>query len=295
MLLSAFLRSAKEPNLASFQAAIILFRSLTLCSQRRQLELLLFKNARDTTIPASSTSFYATLATPMKLVCKSHFVGDVVVIRGVGRIVAGEEIQTLRLETEKSLLETKKFVLQLKGVAYIDSGGLGGLVRLLGTLRAAKGDLKLCELSLFLKRVFDATDLKGLFEIYGTEKEAVQAFCRPPQALAQDSKTPRPKVICVDTSGDLLAYLSAVLKRSNYQVYTAKFLSDATTLARSTRPRLAVCGPSTQENPRAFEKFRQADPCMQILVLPEDFQASEAGQAGSNLVEQIGALLSTQQ
>jgi stage II sporulation protein AA (anti-sigma F factor antagonist) len=228
----------------------------------------------------------------MKLICKSHQIGDVVVVRCVGRIVAGEESQSLRLEIEKSLLETKKFVLHLGGVAYIDSGGLGALVRLFGTLRAARGDLKLCELSPFLKRVFEATDLKGLLEIYGTEREAVEAFCHRPQELAKDSSGSRTKVICVDSNGDLLAYLSAILKRCDYQVYTAKFLSDATTLVKSTRPRLAVCGPTTQENPRAFEKFRQADPCMQILVLPPDFQASEAGKAGSNLVERIGALLS---
>jgi len=227
----------------------------------------------------------------MKLICKSHQIGDVVVIRCVGRIVAGEESLPLRLDIEKSLLETKRFVLHLGGVAYIDSGGLGALVRSLGTLRAARGDLKLCELSPLLTQLFQATHLKGIFEIYGTEREAVEAFRHRPHALAQDSSGSRPKVICVDSSSDLLAYLGAILKRFDYDVYTAKYLSDATTLVRSTHPRLAICGPATQQSEKAFEKFRQADPCMQILVLPPDFQASEVGKAGSSLVEQIGALL----
>lgn len=228
----------------------------------------------------------------MKLVCKSQYIGDVVVVRCEGRIVAGEEVQSLRQEIEKSLLETKKFVLQLSGVAYIDSGGLGAMVRLLGTLRADRGDLKLCELSPFLMQVFEATDLKGLFHTYKTEREAIEAFSHRPQESAQVSQGSRPKVICVDSSSDLLAYLSAILKRCNYQVYTTKHLSDATTMVKSTHPRLAICGPATQESVQAFEKFRQADPAMQILILPADFQASEAGQAGSDLVERIGALLS---
>src|SRR5262249_32335748 len=154
-------------------------------------------------------------------------------------------------------LETKKFVLQLAGVAYVDSGGLGALVRLLGRLRAARGDLKLCELSPLLVQVFEATNLKGLFDTYGGEAEAIAAFSRRPQTFAQDSADSRPRVICVDTSGDLLAYLSALLKRCKYEVYTAKLLSDAATLVRSTHPQLAVCGPSTQESFVAFEKFRQ--------------------------------------
>jgi anti-anti-sigma factor len=230
----------------------------------------------------------------MKLVCKSQFIGDVVVVRCEGRIVAGEEAQSLRQEIEKLLLETRKFVLHLGGVAYIDSGGLGAMVRLLGTLRADRGDLKLCELSPFLMRVFEATDLNGMFHTYPTEREAIEAFSRRPEESVPVSRSSRPKVICVDSSSDLLAYLSAILKRCNYQVYTTKHLSDATTLVRSTHPRVAICGPATQESVcvQAFEKFRQADPAMQILILPPDFQASEAGQAGTNLVEQIGAMIS---
>jgi anti-anti-sigma factor len=61
--------------------------------------------------------------------------------------VAGEEVHSLRLEIDKFQLQTKKFILQLADVAYIDSGGLGAIVRLLATLRSARGDLKLCQLS----------------------------------------------------------------------------------------------------------------------------------------------------
>ena len=227
----------------------------------------------------------------MKLVCKSQKIGDVVVVRCEGRIVVGEEAQSLRLEIEKSLLETKKFVLQMTSVDFLDSGGLGALVRLMGTLRAAGGDLKLCQLSPFVRQVFEATNLKAVFHTYEAENEAIAAFSRRAPLTAQPSPSSRPIVICVDSSSDLLAYLGAILKRCNYEVYTAKLLSDAATLVRSTRPHLAICGPTTQESALAFEKFRQAHPAMQILILPADFHASEAGQSRAELVQQIGALL----
>lgn len=230
----------------------------------------------------------------MKLVCKAVKIGDVVVVRCTGRIVVGEEVQSLLRKIEEWELETKKFVLQLAEVAYVDSGGMGALVRLLGKLRAARGDLKLCELPPFLMQVLEVIRLKGLFETYATEREAIVAFSHRPQAGAQGPLGTRPKVICIDSSSDLLAYLSAMLKRHEFDVYTAKFLSDATTLARSTHPRVAICGPTTQESAVAFEKFRQANPGMQILILPPDFDASEAGQAGSSLVERIGAMFGPQ-
>jgi hypothetical protein len=143
-----------------------------------------------------------------------------------------------------------------------------------------------------LLQVLAATNLIGVFHICGTESQAIAAFSGRPPSASQTAPALRPRVICVDSSSDLLAYLGAILKRCNYEVYTAKLLSDAATLVRSTRPRLAICGPTTQESALAFEKFRQAHPGMQILILPPDFHASEAGQTGSELVERIGALLS---
>jgi anti-sigma B factor antagonist len=227
----------------------------------------------------------------MKLLCQSQKIGDVVVIRCEGRIVVGEEVRALQLEVEKFRLETKKFVLQLEAVAYIDSGGLGAVVRLLGTLRAARGDLKLCQLSPFLLQVFEATNLKSIFHTYGTEAGAVAAFSQRRSDPLQHPPTSRPKVICIDSSSDLLAYLSALLKRCDYEVYTAKFLMDAATLVKTMRPSLAICGPTTQASTAAFEKFRHADPEMQIFLLPSDFHATDAGQAGLDLVAQVRSLL----
>jgi anti-anti-sigma factor len=227
----------------------------------------------------------------MKLVCQSQKVGDVVVIRCDGRIVAGEEVRTLLLEIERFRLETNKFVLQLAAVAYIDSGGLGAIVRLLGTLRATRGDLKLCRLSPFVMQTFAATNLRGLFHTYGEENEAIAAFSKRHAAPAPVAAASRPKVICIDSSSDLLAYLSALLKRCDYEVYTAKFLMDAATLVKTMRPRLAICGPTTQASPAAFEKFRHADLEMEILLLSSDFHATDAGQAGLDLVEQVRSLL----
>ena len=235
-----------------------------------------------------------TCGAPVQLNLQSQFRGDVVVIRCSGRIIASDEARALLLEVEKHTLETKKFVLQLEDVSFLDSGGLGTLVRLVGTLRAARGDLKLCQLSPFLKKVFETTKLSGVFHVYASEKEAIDAFSQRqqhPQASLHPSK---PKVLCVESSGDLLAYLSALLKRSGYDVFTTKNLGDATTFVNATKPALVICGPSAQTNGPLFERFRLSHPKVELLLLPRDFQATEASEASLNLLNRIQAQLHPQ-
>jgi anti-anti-sigma factor len=227
----------------------------------------------------------------VQLNLQSQFRGDVVVIRCSGRIIASDEARALQLEVEKHILETKKFVLQLAEVSFLDSGGLGTLVRLLGTLRAARGDLKLCQLSPFLLRLFETTKLAGVFHAYATEKEAIDAFPYR-QHLPQGSPHPsKPKVLCVEDSADLLAYLSVLLKRTGYDVFTAKNLGDAATFVKATKPALVICGPGAQTNGPLFERFRFSHPNVELLLLPLDFHATEAAEAGLNLVNRIQALL----
>jgi anti-anti-sigma factor len=75
----------------------------------------------------------------MRLTLQSQKREDVVVIRCQGRIVAGAEVEALQLELEKQtkipgtdFLAVKLVVLNLAEVNYIDSSGLGTLVRMLG-------------------------------------------------------------------------------------------------------------------------------------------------------------------
>jgi anti-anti-sigma factor len=227
----------------------------------------------------------------MQLELQHQFCGDVVVIRCRGRIVAGEEAQSLLKECEKRTLETKRFVLQLQEVNFLDSGGLGALVRLLGSLRAHRGDLKLCQLSPFLLKVLSTANLSAIFGIYASEKEAIDAFSQHhhrPHGAPQPSKL---KILCVEDSADLLAYLSVLLKQSGYEVYTTKNLADATTFMRATKPAMVICGPAAQANHSMLDKFRNTHPNVELFLLPPEFVATDACEASMHLVSQIQALL----
>jgi len=116
----------------------------------------------------------------MQLTLQSEKTGDMVVVRCSGRIVRGEEAQFLQREMEKLTERTNKIVLQLAEVNYVDSGGLGVLVRLRGVLREAKGELKVCQLQPFVREVLRVTNMLIVFHPYASEKDAIDAFSVQP-------------------------------------------------------------------------------------------------------------------
>jgi anti-sigma B factor antagonist len=95
-----------------------------------------------------------------------------------GRIVFGEEATALRESLKALLQSTREVVLNLADVAYLDSGGLGMLVGVYSSARAAGADIKLTGLGQRLRDVLQITKLVTVFEVYDTEQEAIGAFHR---------------------------------------------------------------------------------------------------------------------
>jgi anti-sigma B factor antagonist len=100
----------------------------------------------------------------------------VTIVACTGRIVFGEESSGLRDGLKKLLETTKRIVLNLSGVTYIDSGGLGTLVGVYSSARAQGADIKLTGLGQRLRDVLAITKLATVFEVYDTEQEAIAAF-----------------------------------------------------------------------------------------------------------------------
>jgi anti-sigma B factor antagonist len=102
-------------------------------------------------------------------------VDGVMVVDCSGRLVFGEESAYLR-DTLKGLLTTNKnLVLNLSGVNYIDSGGLGTLVSLYTSARTVGGSIKLANLTQRVGDLLQVTKLLTVFDTYDSEEKAVAA------------------------------------------------------------------------------------------------------------------------
>ena len=231
----------------------------------------------------------------MQLTLHHHKSGNVTVIVCKGRLITGEETRTLQSEIEKLTLASKNVVLQMEGVNFIDSGGLGALVRLRGVLRASHGDLKLCALSPFVRQVIEATHLQQVFQPLATEHDAVHSFSTHHESPTQGFSSKNTKILCVDPSSDLLAFLHALVDRLGYEGFTSRHVSDAVTMMKIRKPHLVIFGPGLHSNETANEKIRQSDPNVRFLQLDSDFSTVDATETGAKLAERIRALLPSPQ
>lgn len=226
----------------------------------------------------------------MPLSLKTRAVGEVEIVQCEGRIVAGREAESLREHVTGLLRDYRDIVLHLGDVVFIDSSGLGMLVRLLTSTRRISGDLKLCNVPPDIHKVLKVTSLTTLFDVHESEEAAVSAFYG---RTGHAGRTPvaGPSVLCVDQSADVLAYLREFLRNAGYNVLTNNNLRDALILVRATRPQLLVLGPSLQASPGTMQAFRTACSSLPVVELGKEFSTLEAGQAASELMENLKALL----
>jgi anti-sigma B factor antagonist len=224
---------------------------------------------------------------------QTRSVGDIGVVSCNGRIVEGDESAALDRYVRELLPLQPHVVLDLTSVPFIDSSGLGLLVRLLTRARAAEGDLKLCAVDPRVQEALRVTRLKTILPCYDTEADAVSAFYQrddfadAPIRLEVD-------ILCVDRSPDVLAYTREVLKQAGYGVTTASNLPDALTLLRATRPRVVVIGSElhsarTSGTSQIFNELADAG---RVVELPPNFSREDAGEAARNLLGQLADAIS---
>jgi len=113
----------------------------------------------------------------MPLKIDTREVAHVTILDITGRIVLGEEIGDLRDAVRALVAEgKKKIILNLAGVDYIDSSGVGELVGSFTTVRNAGGELKLLNLTQKVHDVLHVTKLYTVFDIKDDEFTAVRSF-----------------------------------------------------------------------------------------------------------------------
>ena len=226
----------------------------------------------------------------MRLSLDTREVGRVTIVHCNGRIVAGGESEALREHIVHLLRDRRSIVLHLGEVTFIDSSGLGTMVRIQTTTRQARGELKLCNVPEHVRKVLELSHLKQLFDTQESEEAAVAAFYRP-GARAEAPVATGPSILCLDSNADVLAYLRELLRRSGYDVSTSSHRGDALMLMRATRFDLLLAGPDMTSSPATQQAFQAACAKLPVIELGSDFSTLDAGEASAGLLEKIEAIL----
>ena len=226
----------------------------------------------------------------MRLSMETRDVGRVTIVRCNGRIVSGDESEALRAHVAWLLRDRKSIVLDLGEVGFVDSSGLGTMVRSLTSVRQKGGDLKLCSIPEPTRKVLAMTNLTKLFDTHETEESAISAFYRTQAPSVQPTNTGL-SILCVDKNGDVLAYLRELLRHAGYDVHSSSSLPDSLLLMRVKNFRLLLLGPGVTASASAQQAFEKASAKVPVLRLGNEFSGLEAGEAASGLLEKIAACL----
>lgn len=222
----------------------------------------------------------------MQLSLHHRQVGYVTVVTCRGRLVSGDESNALLKRIDDLLPFNSRILLHLGDVDYIDSGGLGLLVRCLTRVQNAAGQLTMCALSPKVSDTLRVTRLDTVLRPYYAEAEAIAS-------AHSEAQAPGSLVLCADPSADVLAYLRGLLKGAGHRVVTAENLHDGLILLKTMRPKVVVMGAAlhTRRDTSSAEEFHRRLPPGGLVLLPPSFSSDDAGEAAGALLREVGASL----
>ena len=103
--------------------------------------------------------------------------GDVTILDMSGKITIGEGSVALRTAIRRLLEEGKKrILLNLAGISYVDSSGIGELVSSYTAINKEGGQLKLLNLTQKIQDLLTITKLLTVFDVYDSEADALNSF-----------------------------------------------------------------------------------------------------------------------
>lgn len=113
----------------------------------------------------------------MMALLEQRKIDNVVVVDLSGKITFGDSANSM-IDTVADLVSRgeKQLVFNFEKVQYIDSAGLGVLVKCRNAARAGQAVLKLASLPKTIRELMRITNLVSLFEISDSEAAAIASF-----------------------------------------------------------------------------------------------------------------------
>jgi anti-anti-sigma factor len=229
----------------------------------------------------------------MQLRLESRPVGEVYVIQCHGRIVSGNEVFTLHSQVGDAIEKYGDVVLLLDTVEFIDSSGLGALMRLMQAARAKGGDVKLSSIPPKIRKVLELTHLLPQFEVYDSIEEAITAAYLGSKYSRGKAGDARPKMLCVYASTDVCAFLREILCTAGFNALTTTSVDDAQILLKATNAKLVVVSSRIQaiRGKPLRQALQEIVPDVKFVTLEDSFGSQDPGEAAEKLLNDVNAVV----
>lgn len=229
----------------------------------------------------------------MQLRLESRPIGEVFVVQCHGRLVAGNEVFTLHSQIGDAIDKYGDVVLQLDDLEFVDSSGLGAMMRLMQAARSKGGDVKLSGIPPRIRKILQLTHLLPQFESYDSLEEAITAAYLGSKYSRGKAGDVRPKMLCVYASTDVCTFLREVLCSAGFNALTTTVIDDAQILLKATKAKLVVVSNRIQSlrGRPVRQALQEIVPDVQILVLDESFASGDPGEAAEKLLQDVSRIL----
>lgn len=101
---------------------------------------------------------------------------DVLVIELREDNLDASNVREFKDAVKSMIQEHKQVVLDMEGVKFVDSSGLGALISCLRELNGRRGDFKLCGMSKSVRALFELMRMHRVFNIHDLREDAVRSF-----------------------------------------------------------------------------------------------------------------------
>ena len=101
---------------------------------------------------------------------------DVLVIELREDNLDASNVREFRDAVQSLMQERTRVVLDMAGVKFVDSSGLGALISCLRQANGRKGDFRLCEMSRTVRALFELMRMHRVFTIHEAREDAVASF-----------------------------------------------------------------------------------------------------------------------
>jgi anti-sigma B factor antagonist len=107
---------------------------------------------------------------------KFEHIGDIIIARICAESLAAYNVQDFSKGISGALLPKAKVVIDMGSLKFIDSSGIGALMKFAKELTTSDGLLKICSISISVSNLFELIRVQRFFDIFDSCDDAVSSF-----------------------------------------------------------------------------------------------------------------------
>ena len=105
-----------------------------------------------------------------------EFYREVGIFRFSGSMLTPKDADLFFNTAKKILVEGHKMLIDMSGMVFIDSMGIGAIIRIYQIMKEHKGEIRICGAGDILRELLDRQSLSSLIRIYNTADEALSGW-----------------------------------------------------------------------------------------------------------------------